>query len=319
MMKRRWQQGFTLLETVIAVALVGILVLILMAVQKLFVNENGKLINKLESSVDTMLGERVLYLDFRGVNPSFNNLRLPDDNGNDFFDYYPDIPENVISQTKKDRTLILQPGKNVFYLLYQDVDAGPMLNYDPVAAYEVGPIPANFNLAASLTYKSVNHSNWIASQRPRFWQQGKLLFLDTNVSIRKSVPLNLAEAPYRPAFLGAVDLSTNQLVGTNLTPYLKSTYNDVDLFFRELPSRGGGQPVVKLRAVKFYRYYLQIYRDDRVDGTPSRLIREEYVNGKFDRPLMMSDRVRAVRFSRESVLNKVVRFSIEKLHAKEAR
>ena len=78
-------------------------------------------------------------------------------------------------------------------------------------------------------------------------------------------------------------------------------------------------PYVKVRAVNFYRYYLQTYRDDRLVGTPARLIREEFIHGKFTQPLMMSDRVKKVIFSRESVMNKVIKFSIEKVETKNSK
>jgi hypothetical protein len=229
------------------------------------------------------------------------------------------VPDSLIAASRKDRAFTLEPGKNTFYFLSQDPISGPLLNFDPVSAYEIGPVPADYNIPATLSFKSVNSNNWISSQRPVFWQQDKLLFFDTNVYERLSNPLNMTEAPTSPAYLGSVDVSTNQLASTTLGPYLKLSYPSVDLFLRNLPSRGGGQPFVKVRHVHFYRYYLQTYIDGRVDGSPARLFRDEYVNGKFEKQHMISDKVKSVKFSRASITNKVVQFSIEKLKDKIAK
>lgn len=311
-------KGFTLVETMVSLALVGMVILILMSVESLFSKEKSKLTSRMDSNVDTLLGERVLYLDFRGVAPSFNTLKLKDDRGNLFFDYYFDIPANMLGAGRGDRVFTLEAGRNVFYLMTQDTEAGGLLNFDPVSAYEIGPIPADFNRAATVTFSSVNKNNWISSQRPQFWQKNKLLLFDTNVYVRKTEPLDMTEAPSIPVFLGSVNVATNQVVSTTLSTYLSSPSTSVDRFLRELQPRGGGQPFVKVRAVRFYRYYLQAYRDDRVMGTPARLMRDEFVDGNFANPQMLSDRVKAVKFSRESVMNKVVKFSIEKLEAKSA-
>lgn len=315
------QKGFTLLETLISVALIGMLLTVLMSVENLVNKEKNKMMSRLDSSIDTLVGERTLYLDFRGLSPSFNLLKVGDDRGGNlhFFDYYFDVPEGLITPNPKDRQFTLEPGKNIFYILHQDPEAGALLNFDPVAAYDVGATPVNFNEAARLTYISVNKNRWISSQRPHFWQQDKLLLFDTNVYLRRSNPVDMTEAPVSPAFLGEVKIQNNQIVGPDLSQYLKTTYRTADAFLRDLPSRGGGQPFVKVRSVRLYRYYLQAYTDHRVVGSPSRLIRDEYINGKFDRPHMISDRVRVVKFSRESVMSKVVRFSIEKLADKNAQ
>jgi len=313
------QSGFTLIETLVAVGLLALLLVLISSVQNLVSKQTAKSTSRLSNTVDTLIGERTLFLDFRGLSPSFNTLQLRDDRGNFFFDYYSDVPDSLLASTRKDRIFTLEPGRNTFYFLSQDPVSGPLLNFDPVSAYEVGPIPADYNVPATLTYKSVNNNNWIASQRPQFWTQDHLLFFDTNVYERTRIPLDLMEAPTSPAFLGSVDVSSNQLASMNLAAYLKLSYENVDAFLRNLPSRGGGQPFVKVRHVHLYRYYLQPYTDLRVDGSPSRLFRDEFINGKFDKQHLISDKVKAVKFSRGTITNKVVQFSIEKLQDKIAK
>lgn len=316
----RGVKGFTIIEILISVVLVGMIMMILMSMQNLFAKEQNKFMTRSEGATDTLLGERILYLDLRGATPSFNTVNVKDDRGNLFFDYYFDVPESLIATTKLDRVMTLDSAKkNIFYVLAQDSEAGGLLDFDPVVAYQLGAIPANYNIAAPLSYVSVNYNNWISSQRPLFWKDSKLLLFDTNVYVRPAVNFNMAVAPTMPAFVGAVQVSSNQLLDAGMSTFLKSNYKSVDLFLRELQPRGGGMPFVKVRAVNFYRYYLQPYRDDRVIGVPSRLIREEFFQGKFGNPLMMSDRVKTVTFSRESVMNKVIRFSIEKVEMKNSK
>ena len=311
------KKGFTIIEIMISVVLIGMVMMILMSMERIISREKTRVGNRAEGNTDKLLGERVLYLNLRGVTSSFNSVNLKDDHGNLFFDYYFDIPESLLAKGRTDRLLTLESGKErYFYMLSYDSEAGGMLDFDPVAAYKVGPIPADYNVAAELTFISVNNNNWIASQRPLFWQKDQLLFFDTNVYVRSSTNLDLSEAPTRPSFLGAVDALGNQVVGTGLADYLKANYRNVDTFLRELQPRGGGMPFVKVRPVKFYRYYLQPYRDDRVAGTPSRLMRDEYIGGEFKNQHMLSDRVKTVKFIRESVMNKVVQFSIEKVNVK---
>lgn len=320
MMTNKNNKGFTVMEVLVAVVLAGLVMMVLMSMQRLFSNEQNKITNKAEMGTDTLLGERVLYLDMRAGTPSFNILNVKDDHGNLFYDYYFDAPEAMLPGSKLNRELTMIPGKDtVMYVLSQDNVAGGLLDFDPVSAYKVGPVPANYNIAASLVYTSVNANNWISSQRPLFWKEDKLLLFDTNVYVRPTVNFDMSVAPTMPAFLGRVSTSNNQLVDPGASFFLKSGYRNVDMFLRELQPRGGGMPYVKVRAVNFYRYYLQTYRDDRLVGTPARLIREEFIHGKFTQPLMMSDRVKKVIFSRESVMNKVIKFSIEKVETKNSK
>lgn len=319
-MKNNQNKGFTVPEILIAVVLASLVMMVLLSMQNLFSKEQSKITNKAEMGTDTLLGERTLYIDMRAGTPSFNTLNVKDDRGNMFYDYYFDIPEAMLGNSPLDRVLTLEPGKDkVMYVISQDNLAGGLLDFDPVSAYKIGAIPANYNIAASLTYMSVNNNNWISSQRPLFWKDNKLLLFDTNVYVRPAGSFNMAAAPTMPAFIGRVSAASNQLVDSGAGFYMKSGYRSIDTFLRELQPRGGGMPFVKVRAVNFYRYYLQTYRDDRVVGTPARLIREEFVGGKFTQPLMMSDRVKSVKFSRESVMNKVIKFSIVKVELKNSK
>lgn len=320
MKTNKHNKGFTIIEVLIAVVLAGMVMMVLMSMQRLFSKEQSRITNKAEMGTDTLLGERTLYIDMRGGTPSFNVLNIKDDRGNMFYDYYFDAPEAMLGGASLDRELTLEAGKDkVMYVLSQDNLAGGMLDFDPVAAYKIGAIPANYNIAAALTYTSVNANNWISTQRPLFWKENKLLLFDTNVFVRPAANFNMAIPPTMPAFLGRVSIGNNQLVDSGTAFFLKSGYRSIDTFLRELQPRGGGMPFVKVRAVNFYRYYLQAYRDERLVGTPARLIREEFIGGKFGEPLMMSDRVKTVKFSRESVMNKVIKFSIEKVETKNSK
>ena len=139
MMTNKNNKGFTVMEVLVAVVLAGLVMMVLMSMQRLFSNEQNKITNKAEMGTDTLLGERVLYLDMRAGTPSFNILNVKDDHGNLFYDYYFDAPEAMLPGSKLNRELTMIPGKDtVMYVLSQDNVAGGLLDFDPVSAYKVG-------------------------------------------------------------------------------------------------------------------------------------------------------------------------------------
>lgn len=314
---RSKNNGFTLVEVLFSVVLTGIVMSMIVASQLLMKKETNKLLDEIENAIDTALAERTILLNLRQVDPSYNNLNQLDDNGVQFFDYYPDVSENTLGNLNS-RTLTLQNnGTNSIYFLIQDLTAGPLLIYDPVAAYNIGPIPSSLNQAASLSFVSLNKSNWVAAQRPKMWVNDQLIFLDTVSKIRPLVQnsVNLLTPPRSPIFVGRV--SGQQLSIDNAfsglfnysEPFTGQQIVDEDSFLKNVPSSGGGQPIVRVRGVKLVKFYLQ----PNPNGNGNKLMRQYYLsNGNYSGGFMVSDNVSKIIFERKTVTQKIVYFRIER-------
>jgi prepilin-type N-terminal cleavage/methylation domain-containing protein len=190
------QKGFTLSEFVVGVAIMAIAALATSGALTYILKTKVQLSAKLEQSIDQVLAERVIFKDLSEASPSYNNILVVDDAGQKFFDYYPDIPVRFLT-TPPTRTLTLQAQGNIsnFYFLSQDNEAGPTMLYDPVAAYTIGPAPTDFNLAATVTFQSLNHQSFITSpsigNRPNFWNEATVLMLDTPAQLRHQHQLTI--------------------------------------------------------------------------------------------------------------------------------
>lgn len=316
-MKKQGMKGFTLVEVMFSVVLTGVVLAMIVASQALMNKETNKLTKELENAIDTALAERTILLNLRQVDPSYNNLNQVDDNGLQFFDYYPDISENALGNFNS-RTLTLQPnGTTSIYFLIQDLSAGPLMLYDPVAAYNVGTIPANLNQAATLNFVSLNKSNWIFGQRPQMWVNDQLIFLDTVSKVRPLVQnnVNMMTPPRSPIFVGRVQaqqLVVDQAFASlfNYTdPYTGQQIANEDTFLRVVPSSGGGQPIVRVRGAKLIKFSLV----PNQTGGDNRLLRQYYMNnGNFSSPFLVSDHVLKIVFERSTVTQKIVYFRIDR-------
>lgn len=321
------KKGFTTIEVIVGIGLVVILTVALMSTQLIITKEHVDLTNQLEDSIDTKLAERIIFKDLNGVDPSYNNITVLDDAGKAFFDYYPDVPAQLLDNPL-DRNIVLKlSGRKDLYILTQDQNLGGMMNYDPVAAYQVGAAPEDFNVSATLTFISINNMNWIKAQRPNFWQDGKLLMLDTPVHLRPLAgngKFDMKVAPRSPVYIGEVSsqsLNQNSTVNSLINikhPETNSSITTADEFLRSVPSVGGGQSVVRLRAVKLIKYFLQEYKDDRFETQPARLFKQVFENGKWSDALLLADKVSELELKRDSVLKKMIYFKVKKVAKKPA-
>lgn len=316
--------GFTAVEVVIGVGLMAMLTLMVVTTQLLVSKQQVEMTRKLDDSIDTNLAERIIFMDLNGIEPSYNNLNLVDDgkDGGGFYDYYPDVPANIL-KSRETRELVLSlTGKREFFALVNDNVVGNLMVYDPVAAYHVGAAPANYNVSAVLQYESLNRNNWIGNQRPGFWVNGRLLMLDTPARLRPtndSGVVDLKVIPRSPIFVGSVQGQALNSLGSSFDifntrhPETNAEISNPDLFLRTAPSIGGGQPIVRLRAVRLVRYFIEPYSDERIQGTPARLYKSNYENGKWSEPMLLVDAVQEVVFKRESVFKKMIHFKINKI------
>lgn len=328
-MKNLNQKGFTAIEIMIGIGLVAMLTLIIVSTQVFLAKDRMNLQNKLEESIDTNLAERILFRDFNGLEPSYNNLILRDDHGNNFFDYYPDVPVSALSK-RADRELTLKLSGKIkeFVVFVHDQKAGPMINYDPVAAYDVGPAPADFNQSATLRFKGLNKNKWVSklySANSNFWTAGRVLMLDTPARLRplnSSGNVDMATPPRSPLFVGVIS-GDSLSVNTSLSSFVNTTnpltggkITSVDAFLRQVPSVGGGQSVVRLRPIKAVKYYLKVQRDSTYQGTPAYLYRATFENGKWGDEVMLADKVAEFKITRDSVLKRMLYFKVVKAKKK---
>lgn len=324
----RNNKGLTVTEILVGIGIVAILTGIIVTTQVMVTKDQVKMATDLENSIDTSLAERIIFTDLNNIDPSYNNLSVKDDKGLTFFDFYPDVPASSL-QGSLNREVVLKPGgRTEFYILVQDQQAGSLMNYDPTAAYNVGPAPADFNKSATLQFQSLNKSNWVSQARPNFWTQGRLLMLDTPARVRPTdaagkVDMNIA--PRSPIFVGSVnnqdlkeDATIRSLIN-NTDPETGMTISSADQFLRWVPSMGGGIPLIRLRAVKLIRYYLVPYNDQRYKTTPAYLYKSVYENGKWSDPFLMADKVLELDLRRDSVLKRMMYFKLKKVEVKDGK
>ena len=316
------QKGLGIIDILIGIALMALLGGLISATN-LFVNKQFvNLKNDMDDSIDSNLAERMLFSDLAGLEPSFNNLKTLDDKGYGFFDYYPDVPANSIrTPLAREAELSIPKQRLEFFVVIQDIKSGALLNYEPSTAYEIGDAPDDFNEPASLTFSSLNKNSWVGVQRPAFWVDGKMLLVDTPARVRPVTAtgnINMSVLPRSPIFIGRV-AGKDLAFDNNFKTYFNVNHpdsgvelNTLDKFFRDLPSVGGGQPLVRIRAVRLIRYYLEPYEDQRLMTKPSRLYKSEFVGGKFTEPFLMADKVDRLVFKRDSVLKRMMYFKLIK-------
>lgn len=310
-------KGLTLVEVSIAVGLSALALYMMSASQINLTKETKTLEAKIEDRTSQTIAERMLIYDLNNLDVIFNNITLKDDSGNEFFDYYSDIPSNLVPGTKTRKyTMNLGSGKKEIMFVTGDNSTGGSIVIDPVAAYDVGPTPADFNQAATLTFVSLNKDNIIKKSRPNLWRDGQIILLDTPAKLRPvaadgSIDLGI---PGRSSSFAGVVSGQNVLQNSFILSLFKSNHpetgqalNTADLFLRTLGSMGGGLPLTRLHGVKVVKYYIE--KMDKVDDpTQFRLMRTVYSNGKFGEPFMVLDGLTSIEFSRASVTQKLIAF-----------
>ncbi|WP_413578450.1 prepilin-type N-terminal cleavage/methylation domain-containing protein [Bdellovibrio sp. HCB290] len=331
-MKIRNQKGVTLLEMMVGLGLSAFVILVVVAVQVHMTKEQTELTRQLSDSIDQNLAERIIFKNLNGIEASYNNISVKDNNGNNFYDFYPDLTENVLKVRKdRDFTLSLTAGNSEFFVLTQDFASGAMLNYDPVWAYDVGPEPADPNVPATLDFNASKNRAWISNEksggRPGFWRDTNILFFDTPNRIRpvKNGVIDRLVPPRSPFFIGSINVQAGdnlqKISGTaanlfNMTqPASGEAIDSLDSFLRELPSVGGGQTIVRARVVKLIRYSVEpdtkkIAED--YETQPLNLYYTEYRNGSWESKSLLADGVEKMILRRDSVLKRMIYFKIFK-------
>jgi hypothetical protein len=328
------QKGLTIVELIVGIGLFTIVISVIVTMQVKMSQQQMEMTKKLDDSIDQHLAERILFKDLNGIDISYNNLIVRDDNGNNFYDFYPDITENIL-KVRADRELnLLLSGNKSFFVFTQNSAAGALLAYDPMWAYDVGPEPPDPNTPATLAFNGEKNRKWISNEanggRPGFWKDGNILFYDTPSRIRPAVSeiIDKTIPPRSPIYLGSVIDGSNELQNMsgdaagmfNLTqPGNGDAIPNLDEFLRKLPSVGGGQTIVRVRAARMVKYYIEPdtkKNADKYELAPFNFYMAEYRKGQFVQPTLLADGVGRVLFRRDSVVKKMIYFKIEKAKLK---
>lgn len=314
----RKQAGFSLVELMVSVAITAVIGTVLAGVVYESTRMQLQTKEQIEDSTDRLLGEHMIFIDLKNIDPSFNVLQQRDDKGKNFFDHIPDVPESFFNGNGSRTITLKSGGLTELKFLQTDPLAGPLLIYDPTLAYQVGAVPNDFNTAAPLTFVSLDQEGVVTNIRPEFWKNGRLLMLDTPARIRPLIGdvVNLATPPRSPAFVGTVantQLPQNADVAASMNtthPLTGAPITSADIFLRTIPSVGGGNAFVRLRAIRMIKYTFA------KAGAGFGIYRSIYADGRYREPVLISNRLASATFYRKSVNQKILQFSLEKAESK---
>lgn len=311
----RNQSGFSLAEMIVALALVGILGVVISSFLVFAEKSRVEITNEVEDKVDNILAERMILRDLKSSEPSFNNVIIRDDKGQRFFDYITDRAEQGVDLSA--RTLTLQAGvRNEFTFLTVNTRLGGAIMYTPSMAYNVGNPPMDPYQEAELTFHSLNKGGEITKVNKKYWQPGVMLMLDSPALVRELTATgpNYSRPARSPIFVGAVTgAGETRLRALNLPNFLDMTHplypkeivSNEDRFLRDVPPMGGAAPLVRLKAVMVVKYYLE--KDQRNQYNLKRAI---YDGSQFGMGQLFAQDIQKVIFTRKSPYDAVIHFNI---------
>lgn len=320
-------RGFTTMELMVALAVAGIATFLLVGFQTDMFKQQNLLGRKIEGFTDTEIGKRVILQDLKSIDPSFSNLLINDDTGKRFFDFYPDLSvDRLGANASRKLTLDFDKGRRSVEFLTLDGTAGdvPVILYDPIAAYNEGAASPDMNIPTTLTFVSLNRGNYISTQldRPKFWRNGQLIMVDTPALIRSTSTsvVDMLKVPRSPIFVGMVQgavLNKIALLDSvidyrdPLDPLNSNQINSVDELLRRAPGVGGGQPTIRLKALKLTKYSLEPYSKKTKGKQLGRLVKQVLKDGRYSSTKFgLADNVFKVEFERQSVTEKSIYFKI---------
>lgn len=230
--KWRRQRGFTLLETMMAIALSGLVLVAVVSFYTDYTNRLQQMNDSAENAADLESGEQILLKDLKNVTPSFGALKLKDDTGRNFFDYYPDVAEADLDHDPicgtSCRTYTMQQGDPAkqtngfaeisFLLSDGSAHVLPSMIYDPTWAEDLHHCTkCNTNPGQPPTLKATGiygggeissargpitefYGSHLTRTYPGYWNAGQVLMLDTPVGFRPEGTTDWAHNPPRPTF-----------------------------------------------------------------------------------------------------------------------
>lgn len=319
-------RGFSLAEVLVGLGLLGILGLVSASFFVFAKKNTVEIENIIEDQVDNIIAERMLLKDLKNAEPSYNNIITPDDNGRPFFDY--EMDANEPGMDNNPRTVTLKEGGKTQFVFLSRTNTGTLM-YTPASAYNVGATPSNANVAATLTFVSLNRKNVVydykekkddpAEPKGKWWTPGMVLMVDTPAMVRRMTPTgpDYSRPARSPIFVGVVQsegqsrlraVSMPNFLNRTNPMYPNETIDNEDRFLREVPPMGGAAPLVRLKPVHIIMYYISMDKKTKEMG----LWRSVYDGSKFATGQLMATGVKEVVFSRKNPHDSLIYFNISR-------
>lgn len=328
------QQGMTLIEVLLVVGLVSILGL----ANVFFVTDFMKRINKIqteseEQSESAVISSTALNI-IKRSNLSFNQIVLPDDNGNNFFDYFPDIPSSELGTAGNRIFSISATNREKYFYLFasSEVKANSLV-LDPVHVYSATPQPADYSQDGSVTYKGLNSiphikdgmgNNTNKKLMSQFfgevWKNGQIFLVTCPTYLRpiQNGTVDLSTPPHMPSLVGRAESDDLIVLGKdksvvelyNSHPLTESKYLSLDQFFRTLPTVGGAAPFVKIEPVDLVRFRMK--ENKSYPAGYADLVLDEWIDGAYQEKMLVAIKVKNIQFLRKSAAIPIVNMEIER-------
>lgn len=318
-------KGFSLAEVLVGVGLLGILGLVSASFFVFAKKNTVEIENIIEDQVDNIIAERMLLKDLKNAEPSFNNIITTDDNGRPFFDFEIDASEPGMDNNP--RKVTLKEGARTQFVFMSRTSTSTLM-YTPASAYNIGATPSNANVAATLSFVSLNRKDVVYNYKEttdpnetkgKWWSPGMVLMIDTPAMVRQMTATgpNYSRPARSPIFVGVVQslgasrlkpvVMANFLNRTN-PMYPNETIDNEDNFLREVPPMGGAAPLVRLKPVNIIMYYLA--KDSKTKSLG--LWRAVYDGSKFASGQLIATGVKDVVFSRKDPHDALIYFNISR-------
>ncbi|WP_413561238.1 type II secretion system protein [Bdellovibrio sp. HCB209] len=328
----RNRRGVTVTELLVVLGMIGIVALgnatfiydFVSALKKQTARSEG------ESDLSTLNIAAVNIL--KKSASSFNKLELKDDNGKNFFDYYPDVPFSILQKNSNaDRIFTLKAGtaNQYFYLMQTEEGDFDSLIFDPMFAYKNTGDSPDLMSNGSVQYIGLNsianitgiaggpNAGTMTKVFQTRWTDGMLFLLSCPTYLRPLTTaggIDILTPPRFASYLGSVAGSDLLPVSTALTgvtlknshPVSNVNYSGVDNFMRTLPSVGGAAPFVKIEPVNLVRFAIRL----NAKTGKNDFIFQELKQGKYqDRTVLLSD-VDSIKFVRKSITLPIISMEV---------
>lgn len=300
------QQGFTLVETMVAAGLAGVVFLFATQFFNIVNKDSEKSKERLLTSLNTLQFEQIVRYDLGAAKTSFGLLNYKDDFDNNFFDYFFDAP-CAASSCKRQVTLEVPAAEGnyskPFYMLVTDNLFKKEIVYSPKEAYR----------ANALAFESINYNNLLTNLDPSPWKKGGLVLLYSKYSVRKNSDLYDTEAPKLLGYLGWIkDLSSKVLEKEPIfdpatsTSYFRDTHpitgatiGNEDTFFRQSPYLEGLPSEIYLARVEVVRYRIQAVKEKGI--LHGKVLRGTKIYGGKFREIAIADKIKSLEFGRSNI------------------
>jgi type II secretory pathway pseudopilin PulG len=333
------QSGLTLVEIVLAMAVFAFVSITAYQLMNIVQKDTLRTREAIDANLESLVSQRLLTSDIIASSPSFNCVKLPDDNGRNFFDYLSD--GNCTDPTLCPRILSLSPpgrgGVQQVVFMTSAGDLSPALIYAPHFAYNVQKA-VTLDAPGILTYVGVNRDKNLEKiidplNYPKFWdpkENPRLLFFYSSTAVRPSSgTVNLSIPARSSVYLGVLNytmkpvLSNVLMTAAPLSAYVDVSHpsqagltmtdtvdiwgtNGFDRFLRTLPPVGGVGATAFFRPARMIRY--SFVTETGSSKTTYALYRDEWnpKTNAFEKPLMMGREFYGIVFKRKTISSPVI-------------